>query len=194
MEILNTYQHAKLGEIYCVGEDENTPVCWMKKEKLKVFSDKYEEVDVFLDFYCFDINFERTGSAYYLKQTETAEEEVVSSYLELLKGAEELEQEFIRYYNSCEFRDEYYPYYKENDYTNELPTIEKIEDIYPYIEEKNVCVYFDGFAVALKLKFGWMSLMIRKTNIFDEDGGYAYTETIDSAQEVTMDDTGVLKK
>lgn len=194
MKILNMYQHEKLGEIYCVGEDENSPSCWMKKEKLNVFSKEYEEMDVYLDFYCFDINFERNGSPSYLKKTESAEEEVINSYLALLNGTEELEQEFIRYYNSCEFRDEYYPYYKEDTFEGELPVVEKIEDIIPFIEEKKVCVYFDGFAVALKLKFGWMAIMIRKTDIFEDDGGYTYVENIDTAQEITMDYTGVLKK
>ena len=187
MKILKRYNHEKLGEIYCIGPEQDEPYCWMKKEKLKVFSESYEEMEVYLDFYCFDINFERKGSPYYMKNTENVEREVVTSYYELLKGCEELEEEFIRYYNRCEFRDEYYPYYKEESFTEELPIVNKIEDIYPYIEEKNVCVYFDGFAVALKLKFGWMAIMIRKTIIFDENGGYAYTETIDNAQEVTMD-------
>lgn len=192
--ILNTYQHEKLGEIYCVGKDEKFPSCWMKKDILKVFSNGYEEVEVYLDFYCFDINFERTGSPSYLKKTENVEEEVINSYFELLKGTDELEEEFIRYFNSCEFRDEYYPYYKEKNYLGELPVVDKIEDIFPYIEEKKVCVYFDGFAVVLKLEFGWMAIMIRKTDIFDDDGGYAYTETLDTAQEITMDYTGTLKK
>ena len=194
MIILNAYKHENLGELFCVGHDKNSPSCWMKKDKLRIFSNEVEDVEVYLDFYCFDINFERNGSPSYIKRTEGVEEEVISSYYELLKGTGELEKEFIRYYNSCEFKEEYYPYYKDETFEDDLPIVNKIEDIFPYIEEKKVCVYFDGFAVALKLKFGWMSIMIRKTDIFDGSGGYVYTETIDTAQEITMDCTGILKK
>ena len=94
----------------------------------------------------------------------------VKSYKAFFKGIEYIENEVIRFYNCGEFREEYYPYYKEESFNEELLRVNTIEDIYPYIEDKKVSIYRDGYGVAFKLKFGWMALMSRRVNIFDEDG------------------------
>lgn len=194
MAILNRYYHKTLGEIFCIGENEDNPICWAKKVKIRAFSNIEEELDVHLNFYCFDINFERNGSEFVKRLTENVEEDVIKSFNKMLESIEELENEFVRFYNSCEFTEEFYPYFKEKTYLEELPTINTIEDIYPYIEDKKLCVYHDGFSIALKLKFMWMSIMIEKTNIFDEDGGYAFTQSIETATKISMDYRGKLKK
>ncbi len=194
MIILNKYNHKKLGEICCIGEDEEHPVCWMKKVKLRAFSDVEEEWEANLNFFCYDINFERRGSKLLDIYAANVEEDVIKSYYQMLEGIEDLEKEFVRFYNSCEFEDEFYPYFKEETFTEELPIVNKIEDIYPYIEDKRLCVYHNGFAIALKLKFSWMSIMIEKTDIFEEDGGYAFTQTIETATPVSMNYFGELKK
>ena len=193
MKTLNKYNHCKLGEIYCAGDESDSPICWVKKANIKAFSRKEEEEDVYLNFYCFDINFERNGSELVKKYTENVEEGVVQSYNKIFDGINELEDEFIRFYNSCEFKDEFYPYFMDEQYVGELPVVNSIEDIYPYIEEKKICVYHDGFGVALKLKFMWMSIMVEKTNIFDDDGGYVLTQSIENATKVSMDYSGKLK-
>lgn len=186
MMILNRYQHEKLGEIYCIGKDANTPICWCKKLKIKAFCYIEEEMDIYLNLYCFDINFERKGSGLVIKYTEGVEEGVIKSFIKMQEGIKELENEFIRFYNSSEFIEEYYAYFKEQSFVDELPTVNVIEDIYPYIEEKRICVYHDGFGIALKLKFMWMSIMIEKTKIFDENGGYVFTQSIENATKVSM--------
>lgn len=100
-----------MGDIRCVGEDINSPVCWTKKVKLRAFSSQEEELDVYLNFYCFAINFERNGSELVKKYTENIEEGVVKSFYKLLESVDELENEFIRFYNSSEFSEEFYPFF-----------------------------------------------------------------------------------
>ena len=122
-----------------------------------------------------------------MKYTENVEMGVVGSYYKMLDGMKELEEEFIRFYNSCEFTDEFYPYFKEESFTGELPKVNKIEDIYPYIEDKLIGVYHNGFGVALKLSFMWMSIVVEKVDVFDEDGGYTATQSIETATAISMD-------
>lgn len=184
MKIWNTYNHKELGEMYCIG-DEERPYRWMKKVSAKVFSDKEEELEAHLNFWCFDMNFELHSSRI-KKYTENVEKDVISCYHKMLESIHELEEEFIRFYNCFEFWKEFIPYYKEEEYQEELPAVKVIEDIYPCIEEKVLCVYQDGFGVALKLKFAEMPIVVEKTNIFDEDGGYAYTQTIETSQIISM--------
>ena len=186
MKVLKRYNHNKLGEIVCLGDENDSPVCWAKEVKLRAFSDVEEDLYANLNFYCFDINFERKGSRLVLKYTENVEEGVVASYYQMLNGIKELEDEFIRFYNSCEFEDEFYPYFKEEGFTGELPKVSKIEDIYPYIEEKIIGVYHDGFGVALKLSFMWMSIVVEKVNIFNENGGYTSTQSVETANKISM--------
>ncbi len=187
MITLNKYNHEILGEICCIGEDEEHPVCWMKKIKLRAFSDVEEEWEVDLNFYCFDINFERNGSKLVMEYTENVEEGVINSYYKMLEGIKDLEEEFIDWYNSCEFTKEFYPYFKEETFTEELPIINKIED-------KRLCAYHNGFGIALKLKFSWMSIMVEKADIFNGRGGYTLTQTIETATPVSMNYFGELKK
>ena len=68
-----------------------------------------------------------------------------------------------------------------------MPKVSKIEDIYPYIEEKIIGVYHNGFGIALKLSFMWMSIVVEKVKIFDEDGGYTATQSIETATKIAMD-------
>lgn len=140
MNIINTIKHEKLGNINCIEDEDGNPFKWIQNKEIKLFSNQLKNIIIQFNFYCFNKLFEYEESDSYTAQI--LNENISNSYNDFLSNREEIEKEFYRCY-----KEEIEPNLEE---VNRDENIIKNEDLYRFVEIKEVRIYADGFAVIIK--------------------------------------------
>lgn len=179
MGVYKVINHNKLGEIYC-KTDEEEPICWAKKEKVNLFSNKEDEVEILLDLYKFNKEFQCRDKTEGTKN----EEAIIKWYQTFLCDKKNIEQALWDYYR-YDMEKEYDDYYSYDD--AERPDLKSKEELYEHIEVQYVIIYTKGYVVVVSVSWGWMSLAINVDEEEDEEENEAYVTVAQELMPAELD-------
>lgn len=163
MNIINEINHEVLGEIYCIADEKGYPWQWIKKEDIKIFNAQTKEVILKFDFSCFNKLFEYKQSQ--KSVAESINKGISDAYKEFLKDIKNIEDEF---YKACKRGD----LEEVLDISISLEEVYKAEELYKFIEVKEVRIYNGGYSVIMSTAWSKEGVGIERWDIFSDDSWY----------------------
>lgn len=162
MNIINEIKHDQLGDIFCVADENGNPLEWAKNEKVKLFSDKYSNIKISFNLFCFNKDFKFDDE--FDDIAIDVERKIVYYYEIFLKDKNEIENVYYEWYRKNIKKD------IDNEKMNESVNI------------KEVRVFTNGYAVIIETSYNDELLAIEK--VIFEDGDYDISMQMESDIEV----------
>lgn len=163
MDIINEINHETLGKIYCVADKNGCPSEWLKKENIKIFNIKTREIMIKFNFFCFNKLFKYKESR--KSVAENVNKGISDSYKEFLKDIKNIENEFYEEFKLGELEEVL-------DMDINVKGVNKVEDLYKFIDVKEVRIYNGGYSVIMSTTWSEDEIGIERWKIFSDDSWY----------------------
>lgn len=163
MNIINEINHETLGKIYCIADENWHPWQWIKKENIKIFNIEIKEIIIKFGFYCFNKLFQCNEIC--KDDAENINKEITNSYKEFLKDIKNIENEFYEAFKRGDLEEVL-------DMDISAEGVNKVEDLYKFIDVKEVRIYNGGYSVIMSTTWSEYEIGIERWDIFSDESWY----------------------
>lgn len=163
MEIINETVHEVLGKIYCIADEKGHPWQWIKKESIKVFNFKTKEIIIKFNFTLYNKRFKYKEIC--KNAAENSNIGISKSYKEFFSDIKNIENEFYEAFKRGDLEEVL-------DMDINFDEVNKVEDLYKFIEVKEVRIYNGGYSIIMSTAWSEKNIGIERWDIFSDGNWY----------------------
>lgn len=171
MGIYKEVEDKQLGRIYCKVTEAGEPICWAKKQVVCIYNEP-KEIEILLDLYCFNKNFQSRN----LMDAESNIEKILEWYERFKESKVSIQNALWRSYKS---------FLKKG--TIGMIKINNKEELERYITTEYVMIYTYGYAIIFSVPWSNERLAVKQEEW--NNYGKAYTTSESTLDKVQLDFT-----